>query len=623
MSRPPTLTEGHSRAILLAMWAAAGLIMVVLNWHLIVPMNFRDPDDALRLVQVRDLLAGQSWFDLTQYRIMPPGGVPMHWSRLVDLPIALLLLLLDPLLGTALAERVTLIVIPLGWLLVLTILAYKIARWMELSQSAALLCALLLLTSIPILAQFTPNRIDHHGLQLVCGAFAVMALVRTDRRDGRLGLVAGLAMACWMQISLEGLPYAVAAGGIFALRHIARTDRKADLRAYLLTLTGVSALLLFATHNPADALRPWCDSFSPGYLLPLAAATLGLLLAQRWLRGGGRIARALPLAIAGGAGLAAFLLLSRQCLAGPFDTLDPLVYQVWYLAVREGLPITMQAPAMRIMVVVPALLGLLGSAMALHHAPHDRARSAWITLLILQIIGLAIAFSVLRAMAFAHFVALPGNAVLLAALIRHAQRLAPMPLRVALTAATVLAAPTCAVAAATTLLGSETGGDGGSAGKDAAARDPAAATRYSCISRAGLRHLAALPRATLFTPLDIGSHILVYTHHNVISTGHHRNVAGTKMAIEGFTARPDAARAIVARSGARYLVLCAGQNEVGRYRTLYPGSLSAQLYAGRAPDWLTPLPAPPGETVKIYRIIAPGAPAGQAGTNLSDTPFMQ
>ncbi|HWJ70149.1 MAG TPA: hypothetical protein VNS79_08890 [Sphingobium sp.] len=597
MSRPPVLTAPRSRAILLAMWAIASLALIALNWSLIGPMAFRDPDDALRLVQVRDLLAGQSWFDLTQYRIFPPDGVPMHWSRLVDLPIALSLLLLDPLLGPALAERITLLVIPLGWLLVLTILSYKIARWMALGQGVALLCALLLLLSVPILIQLAPNRIDHHGVQLVCGAVAVMALVRTDRRDGRLGLTAGIAMACWMQISLEGLPYAVTAGGLFALRHIARTDRAADLRHYMLALTGVSALLLVATHNPADALRPWCDSLSPAYLVPLGVTTLALLLAQRVLRNSSRMARALPLALAGGAGIATFLLLSRQCLAGPFDTLDPLVYRLWYLAVKEGLPLTMQTPAVQVMVVIPALLGLVGTIIALRHAPHDRARSAWGTLLVLQLVAFAIALLVLRAMSFAHLVALPGNAVLLSTLIRHARQYPFMPLRTALTAAAVLATPVCAVAAVTSLLGA-----GGEKAGERAHSGPA------CIAPDTLQGLAALPAATLFTPLDIGPGLLVLTHHRVLATGHHRNVAGMTMVLQGLTSTPADARAIVAASGAQYLAFCADQNEVARYRQLYPQGLMAQLLAGHVPDWLAPVPMRPGETMTVYRIIA--APDG-------------
>ena len=42
-----------------------------------------DPDSQLRLVQVRDLLAGQGWFDGNQYRL-GVDGVAMHWSRPVS-----------------------------------------------------------------------------------------------------------------------------------------------------------------------------------------------------------------------------------------------------------------------------------------------------------------------------------------------------------------------------------------------------------------------------------------------------------------------------------------------------------------------------------------------------------
>ena len=47
-----------------------------------------DNDSLLRIVQVRDLIAGQGWFDLTQYRMGLDGGFVMHWSRIVDAPIA-------------------------------------------------------------------------------------------------------------------------------------------------------------------------------------------------------------------------------------------------------------------------------------------------------------------------------------------------------------------------------------------------------------------------------------------------------------------------------------------------------------------------------------------------------
>src|SRR5579872_2177391 len=61
-------------------------------------------DDAMRLAQVRDLLAGQSWYDLTQWRMNVPFGLPMHWSRLIDAPIAGLILLFRQFLAPQSAE---------------------------------------------------------------------------------------------------------------------------------------------------------------------------------------------------------------------------------------------------------------------------------------------------------------------------------------------------------------------------------------------------------------------------------------------------------------------------------------------------------------------------------------
>src|SRR5262245_2193987 len=75
-------------------------------------------DDAMRLVQIRDFLAGQGWFDLTQYRLDPPDGVAMHWSRLVDLPIAILIRAIDLLVSSATAERLVLTIWPAILLLV-------------------------------------------------------------------------------------------------------------------------------------------------------------------------------------------------------------------------------------------------------------------------------------------------------------------------------------------------------------------------------------------------------------------------------------------------------------------------------------------------------------------------
>src|SRR5690606_33645136 len=87
-------------------WLLLCILLFVRGFSEIAGYQFRDPDDMLRLVQVRDLLAGQGWFDLHQYRIDGPTGTLMHWSRLVDIPLALAIGLLTPLVGSATAELV-------------------------------------------------------------------------------------------------------------------------------------------------------------------------------------------------------------------------------------------------------------------------------------------------------------------------------------------------------------------------------------------------------------------------------------------------------------------------------------------------------------------------------------
>jgi hypothetical protein len=47
-----------------------------------------DTDDAMRLTQMHDWLAGRGWYDLLQSRVEPPRGLESHWSRPIDAGLA-------------------------------------------------------------------------------------------------------------------------------------------------------------------------------------------------------------------------------------------------------------------------------------------------------------------------------------------------------------------------------------------------------------------------------------------------------------------------------------------------------------------------------------------------------
>ena len=131
-------------------WLLVSVILIATGAPQILAGEYHGPDDALRMVQVRDLVAGQPWYDLHQYRITPPDGTRMHWSRLVDAPIAAFILFFSLFLDGPIAERAAMIVTPLSALL-LTMLALGRLTWRLFDRNmAALTCLVLML--LPLLS---------------------------------------------------------------------------------------------------------------------------------------------------------------------------------------------------------------------------------------------------------------------------------------------------------------------------------------------------------------------------------------------------------------------------------------------------------------------------------------
>ncbi|MET0369912.1 MAG: hypothetical protein ABW039_00895 [Sphingobium sp.] len=595
LSRPATAAPP---ALWVALaWLLCCLVMLWLFRGDLTAITFRDPDDAMRLQQVRDWIGGQAFHDVSQHRINPPFGGPMHWSRIVDMPIAASILLLRPMIGAAGAELAAITIVPLLLLGGLAAALHRAARLIGGTAVGLLACGLLL-TTPSILVQFTPLRIDHHGWQIMLAAIALCGAF--DARAVRGGALAGLAIATWLQISSEGLPYAALFAGVFALRQWFAREEAPRFIAFA-GVVGVAALALLTL------LRGWpavsslqCDALSRAYVWPLLGFAAATVIAARLIGAQTAFRRAAVIAIGGTTAIALFLLTGGPCLSGdPFAALGPVAYRLWYLQVMEGRPIWEQGLAMAGIILLPALAGLIG-ALAAAWTTGGEVRARWLALALLTGGAMLVACMVMRALSVAHLMALPGAAWLILSLLAKAGRAAVAPLRIVGTLATMLLTPV-----------------GLSALAVAAAPTPAASSGKSCRTDAALAPLRTLPPSLLLAPLDLGPDILVRSGHSVIGTAHHRNAAGITSVIEAFVAPPDKARTIVAGfnggKGAAYVVICPGMNEMGAYAKDSPDGLAAQLASAHVPAWLTPLPAP--GPLRIYRFAA--------GTKASATPFMQ
>ncbi|MDX3910880.1 MAG: hypothetical protein QHC67_13835 [Sphingobium sp.] len=574
------------------------LAMLCISWHAITSFGFHDPDDALRYVEVRDFLGGQSWFDVSQHRINPPVGGPMHWSRLVDLPIAALMLLLRPLFGVATADRITLTAVPMLLTWALCIMFALAVRRLG-GTLTAITATILISLSIPILIQFQPMRIDHHGWQILMAAIALWGLYDSDMRRG--GIVAGLAVAFWMHVSSEGLPYAALFGGVIAVAFIRDKQVWAKLSLYAGALATGSAALLLVTRGWPEAALPYCDAISPVYLFPMLAVALSLPVAHRFLGTNNWTRRAIIPFVAGAVGAALYILIGGKCRAGPFGTLDPIVYKYWYLNVSEGRPVWEQSPLMAAIIIVPPLVGALGMLMALKAARDPEHRFRWFQMLLLSGGAYAVSLLVMRAVSTSYLMALPGVAIIILILLPKAQGLATAPARIFATACLCGLTPIGISAIAAALLPAET--DSSLSPKTSSST---AASEQLCAAKEKLSGFAALPKGTVMAPLDIGPAILAFTLHSVIGTAHHRNSAGMRDVILSFMGSAEQARTLMKRHGISYVAFCPHRNEVETYTELRPRGFAHRLENGPLPSWLTPVPMRPGEAIRVYRVSYAG-----------------
>ena len=570
--------------LVLAIWTAVGAWWIFKAIPTIQEWTFPDPDDAMRLVQVRDWLAGQSWFDVTQYRLNPPAGGPMHWSRLVDLPIAAVILAARPFLGQHGAETAALIAVPLLTLGIAMLLVQRVA-YKLIGTPAALLAALATPASLGAMKQMKIMRIDHHGWQIVLALVATLAVL--DERPRRSGIVAGLAMALWVNISIEALPFIAALGAWFAFKWIANPAAGERLKTYLVALAGASALLFGATHYPSVWFNHLHDALNVAHLTGFGVAALCCWFTVRPSILDIRV-RLATLAGAGFVALAAMFAVDPHFLQGPFSSLDPLVATLWYQGVDEGMPIWRLAVGDAAAGLAQPLVGLGGALFAIWKAPPEH-REGWIAFAYIMVAMTIASCFVIREATTASTLSLPGTAFLCDYALRRARNVSLMPARViATTGAVFIMAPAYAAPALVM--------------PENQRLTSAMQSSDSCVTRSQLAKLNTLPPSNLAVPLDITPAILASTEHRAIASGYHRNGSGIHDVILTFAGSLPTARAIIARRQIDYVVFCPNAPESIRWANVGKHGLASMLNVGRAPDWLQPVSLPGLAGLRVWQV---------------------
>nr|WP_028745472.1 hypothetical protein [Rhizobium mesoamericanum] len=553
-----------------------------------------DNDDSMRLVEVRDLLNGQGWFDLMQYRMGLGDGTLMHWSRVIDLPIATLIRFFSLFFPQERAEALALAVWPLS-LTIPSLWAMGLAgRRLDgtLGMHVALgLATLLLVTS----NRFLPGAIDHHNAQFALVAIMSAMLLDESHRPVNYA-AAGLAAATAIAIGVETTPFVAAVCIVVAISWAWEGEPFARAaKAFGLALALSISLFFFGTVPPRLYSAVTCDNLSLGYYS--LAAIGGVLLLLFAGSPASRSMRFASLAVIGAVVLATAVTIAPQCLHSPLADIDPVLVRLWLGGVQEAQSIFGANRQDTFTIGFFYATGVFAIAVCAFRLIYgDRVR-VHLILLFLLTVSWAIAAVQVRGAMFSNLLA----AFPLTLLIVDMRR-------ISVSDGEDVAAAFCYVSTVLMSVAAVWGLGGYAIGMQANNGDGIGqAPKTSCSSKTSLAPLAAMPSGLVAAPSDMGVSILRFTDNRILAAPYHRNQGGMLTEIHIGLASSQEADALLKEAGVSILAFCANNPQTRELATIKPDGLYGQLEKGVVPAYLKPMPAPEGAPVRFFRYVPSGS----------------
>ena len=577
------------RLLLLLTWLAYCAWLIFARWNYITGFVLSDTDDNMRISQVRALLAGQDWYDLRQYKMNWPDGANMHWSRLVDLPLAGLILLGRLFLTGPQAEQMAVALAPLVPLaLLLGSLSLTVRRLV--APAAWPLAIACLFFAGSTMGMFQPTRIDHHNWQLALLALAIAGIA--DPKRARGGATLGIATALSLAIGLEMLIYLALGGMAMTLFWIRDRDQRRRLATYAAALAGGTgiAFLIFASN--ANRL-PVCDALSPVWLSDaLLGGALLLALAAwspgkwQWRLGGAAVA---------GLAVAAFHAIAWPHCLSRLEGVSPELYDLWLSHVREARPVWRHGWRTASFILGLPAAGLIGWGLLAWMARRDWERlERVLAAMVPAAVALALLFWQTRTGPAAQMLAIPGAVALVWTLAPRTFRSKNTLVRVFGTSLVVLAGLGAAVPLVVDNIPK----------KQSTAREKSiAGANNNCPSLWAMKPVAQQPKGIVFTFGDLAPRLITVTHHRSVIGPYHRNEEQILDMMHAFRGSPEQARGILAKYKANYLLICPMLSQSTVFKAEAPKGFYAQLAEGRVPAWLVPIDLGPENPMKMWRVV--------------------
>ena len=584
------IVERHWIWIVVIAWLLVSGWFMIEKWTDIRFFRLPDTDDNMRIMQVRALLHGQGWYDLRNYRMNPPFGASIHWSRVVDLPLAGLILGLRPFLGGAGAERWAVAIAPLlPYLLLLYSLALTARRLIHPLAYPLALLAIFFAGSTN--GMFMPERIDHHGWQLALLALSMAGIA--DRNRIRGGLTLGISSALSLAIGLEMIIYLALAGAATVLFWVADAEEAQRLRAYAVSMSGGVALgfLLFASYDNRAAV---CDALSPVFLSDALVAG-ALMYGLAWLTPCDA-KRRLALAVGAGVLIAGFHAGTwPQCLQKP-EHISPEAQQLWMSYVKEARPVYRHGWRIAMLIGALPITGAIGWGLL----AWIRRRDAELLRKVVAVGSVGLVASLLllwqtRTGPAAQMLSAVGAAGVVWFLFPLFWNSKYPALRIAGASAAIIVGAGAVVPLVLDFIPTEKGKPSDAAiGK----------ANSQCASLWGLHPVALQPKGLVFTFVDLGPRLIALTHHDAVAGPYHRTYPQIVDIMKAWRGSADQAHAIIVdRYHSNYVLSCQNSSTTTIFMSEVPNGFYGQLTRGQVPKWLQPVQLPADSPYKMWRVV--------------------
>ncbi len=505
-------------------WCLIVGVYIVTQWETLLTLQLVGNDDYMRYLQFTTWLESGRWHLTPIESFNPNAGQLIHWSRLPDIPLALLYLLSSLFTDKETAQAIAVAITPLCYLLVLLI-AVGVFTVRIANADAAKLAILFTLLS-PLLNKFLPGAIDHHNIQLMLFALFLAALPIKPKEllSKTRAFIQGGIIALSFWVGMENLlAFAFSLLMMSCLGYVQRW-RWLQYASFLCLLGAVTAALLMLLNRPAtEFFDTHYDALSLPYVALLLAGAAFCQLSLRlnrycYWRHTHRITRFI--------GCATVVLVPVLCLypaliGGVYYNYPPLLETYWLDHVSEAKPIWSYIERDGILSKRNYLLTLLPLFIGAFFLPRNALFRALLGLALL-LLCLPLLWQI-RTIFTAFVIALPLQAYICAIALTQIRFSA---LRILVLISCI---PLCIMLVAGQLQQTFLTSD---LPQSASSLPANQSNNYKTelLTRHGIE------QQTILAPIEFGAPILALTNNHVFSAPYHRNTTANQWVIEQFIA---------------------------------------------------------------------------------------